>query len=73
MRSGNAAKLVRRNLMLPDSFEARIAEIREKTEASSDSEVVRRALRLYEGLVKGEFEVTVRDKVTGEVRSVITV
>lgn len=73
MRSGSAGKLVRRNLMLPDSFEARIAEIREKTEASSDSEVVRRALRLYEGLVKGEFELTRKDKVTGEEKTVIPI
>ena len=36
MRTGNGAKLARRNLTLPESFESRIAEIREKTEASSD-------------------------------------
>lgn len=44
----------RRNLTLPETSIARIAAIREKTEAASDSEVVRRALRLYESLLKAE-------------------
>jgi Arc/MetJ-type ribon-helix-helix transcriptional regulator len=55
-----ALKPKRRNLTLPDSSIARIAAIRERTEAASDSEVVRRALRLYESLLKAE--ATVQDK-----------
>ena len=50
----------RRNLTLPESSIARIAAIRNKTEAASDSEVVRRALRLYESLL--ESEAVVQDK-----------
>jgi Arc/MetJ-type ribon-helix-helix transcriptional regulator len=58
--SETASKPKRRNLTLPDSSIARIASIRERTEAASDSEVVRRALRLYESLLKAE--ATVHDK-----------
>ena len=50
----------RRNLTLPETSVARIAAIREQTEAASDSEVVRRALRLYESLLRAE--ATVHDK-----------
>ena len=41
-----------RRLILPDASVARIAKIREQTQAASDSEVVRRALRFYESLLK---------------------
>lgn len=61
------AKVRRRNLTLPDSSIARIAAIREQTEAASDSEVVRRALRLYESLLKGE--AVIQDKKTGQVQA----
>lgn len=57
---GASAKVKRRNVTLPDSSIARIAAIREKTEATSDSEVIRRALRLYESLLQAE--AVVQDK-----------
>ncbi len=50
----------RRNVTLPESSIARISAIRQKTEATSDSEVIRRALRLYESLL--ESEAVVQDK-----------
>jgi hypothetical protein len=62
------AKVTRRNLTLPESSIARIAAIRAQTEAASDSEVVRRALRLYESLLKGD--AVIQDKNTGQVQPV---
>ena len=47
-----SAKARHRNLTLPESSIARIAAIRELTEATSDSEVIRRALRVYENLLE---------------------
>ena len=47
-------KLKRYSLTLPESTAERIETIRIHTEASSDSEVIRRAIRLYERLVTGE-------------------
>lgn len=41
-------------LRVTDDFAAKIAEIRERDQLPSDSEVIRRALRLYEFLVKGK-------------------
>jgi hypothetical protein len=61
MRSANA-KLKRYNLTLPESTVERIATIREETEASSDSEVVRRAIRIYERLLKDSVEIVIQDK-----------
>ena len=46
-----------RRLVLPDASIARIAKIREQTQAASDSEVVRRALRFYESLLKEKGDV----------------
>jgi hypothetical protein len=51
--------------MLPDSFIQEMAEIRELIGAQSDSEVIRRAFRLYKKLVEGTAEVTLTDKKTG--------
>lgn len=42
----------KRSLALSDESIAKIAKIREKSRAVSDSEVVRRALNLYESLLK---------------------
>lgn len=68
MRTSNGSKnnLQRRNLTLPDSCVERIANIRTRTEAASDSEVVRRAIRLYEVLLNDSTEVFVREKATGK-------
>jgi Arc/MetJ-type ribon-helix-helix transcriptional regulator len=69
MRAANA-KLKRYNLTLPESTVERIATIREETEASSDSEVVRRAIRLYERLLKDSVEIVIQDK-TGNKHTVL--
>ena len=47
-----SARIRHRNLTLPESSIARIAAIRELTEATSDSEVIRRAMRVYENLLQ---------------------
>ena len=46
-----------RRLVLLDASIARIAKIREHTRAASDAEVVRRALRFYESLLKEKGDV----------------
>lgn len=51
-------ELKRFNLTLPASCAQRIADIKDLTEASSDSEVIRRAIQMYEKLVKGAIRVT---------------
>ena len=51
MRKGNKDKLKRRSIMLPESIDKHLAEIREKTGARSDSEVLRRAFKLYKKYV----------------------
>jgi hypothetical protein len=47
-------KLKRRNIMLPDRYSALAASLRDKTDAVSESEVVRRAIPIYEALVNGQ-------------------
>ncbi len=42
---------IRRNITLPTSAVDRLKNIREKTEAVSDSEVIRQALKYYSDLV----------------------
>ncbi len=48
MRIANGQRRVRVTIQLPDSYFKRLAAIRQKSDAASDSEVIRRALRLYE-------------------------
>jgi len=57
-RSEKKTQLKRYNLTLPESCSERIAIIRDRTEASSDSEVVRRAIKLYERIVTGDLVLT---------------
>jgi metal-responsive CopG/Arc/MetJ family transcriptional regulator len=53
----------RRNLMFPETLAAELAEVRQKTGAQSDSEVLRHAFRLYKHLLEHhEGSVYVRDK-----------
>jgi hypothetical protein len=52
MRAGASEKLVRRNILLPAPSVNRLAELRRRTEATSDTEVLRNALRVYEQLVE---------------------
>ncbi|MDO8576406.1 MAG: ribbon-helix-helix protein, CopG family [bacterium] len=51
-----------RPLILPDASIARIAKLREQTQAASDGEVVRRALRFYESLLKEKGDLPARKK-----------
>ena len=51
MRKGNKDKVKRRSIMLPESIDKDMADIREKTGAQSDSEVLRRAFKLYKKYV----------------------
>jgi Arc/MetJ-type ribon-helix-helix transcriptional regulator len=48
MRRRSDTPLVRRNLALPKGFVDQLSALRTKTESSSDSEVIRRALTSYE-------------------------
>lgn len=50
MRRKTDANLVRRNLSLPKDFVDQVRSLRVRTESSSDSEVIRRALTCYEQL-----------------------
>jgi hypothetical protein len=51
MRTGSKEALIRRNVVLTQRAVDRIASLREKTEASTDTEVMRCALALYEKIV----------------------
>ena len=59
----------RRNVILPERTLKRLATLRDKTEASSDTEVMRKALQFYEQFVEdvdNGKEILVRDGKTGE-------
>jgi len=62
MRKSNEETLLRRNLMFPENFVEDIAELRRKTGAQSDSELLRRAFRVYEQIMKHDGTLFVRDK-----------
>ena len=67
MRKGNTDKVRRRSITLPDRFVAEMAEVREKIGAQSDSEVIRRAFKLFRRLViDPDLEITVLDPKTGK-------
>jgi len=51
MRTGSKEPLLRRNVVFTQRTIDRIASLREITEASTDTEVMRRALTLYEKIV----------------------
>lgn len=56
MRTGTRESLHRRNVMLTDRTVQRLSSLREKTEAMTDSEVLRTSLALYEKIVDGVLE-----------------
>jgi hypothetical protein len=64
MRKANGQRLVRKTIKLPDSCIERLAKVRRKSDAASDSEVIRRALRLYEMVF--DKDVRILDKKTGK-------
>lgn len=66
MRRGNEEPVKKRSIMLPDSFVAEMAVVREQIGAQSDSEVIRRAFKLYRRLLGDDKEVRVKDRATGE-------
>jgi Arc/MetJ-type ribon-helix-helix transcriptional regulator len=61
-RSPGAKPAKRRNLSLPDTCIDRITAIREKTDAASDSEVVRRAIKLYEVILSDRAKIVLQDQ-----------
>lgn len=65
MRKGNDETAKRRSIMLPDSFVKEMAEVREQIGAQSDSEVIRRAFKLYRRLIDEDKEITLKDRATG--------
>jgi hypothetical protein len=67
----NKDKSEKRTLMMPKSFIKDLAEIRLKTGATSDSEVIRRAFRLYKQLILDEKELVRIDPKTGEAVKII--
>ncbi len=52
MRNSTDSNLKRRNLTFPDNFVEDMAALRKKTGAQSDAELLRKAFRLYEHIVK---------------------
>jgi hypothetical protein len=52
MRTGSRAPLLRRNIVLTQRTVDRIATLRERTEAATDTEVMRTALALYDKIVE---------------------
>ncbi len=71
MRTANTERLVRRNIQLPDSYVRRVAAMRKKSDAASDSEVIRRALRLYEAVFDDSVELRIVDKKTGKEKQLV--
>lgn len=60
----------KKNITLPDSIEEKIALIRERTGAQSDSEVIRSALKVYNLVVfsgDGSFKISNKDGAEKEV------
>ncbi len=69
MRTKSESQSLRRSLMLTERSAARLETLRAKTEAQSDSEVVRKALNVYEQLVEDMEQgktLVVRDPSGGE-------
>jgi Arc/MetJ-type ribon-helix-helix transcriptional regulator len=65
--------VVRRSIELTPKTAERLDRLRENLEATSDTEVIRRALQVLEALVDDEKagrELQVRDRSTGETTSV---
>jgi len=50
-KSAMRGRTVRLNLVLPDKSASRLEKLKELTEASSYTEVIRNAIRLYEAIV----------------------
>ena len=50
-KSATRGRMVRLNLVLPDKSASRLEKLKELTEASSYTEVIRNAIRLYEAIV----------------------
>lgn len=68
MRKANGDTLKRRSLMLPASFDVDLAELRAKTGAQSDSELIRKAFKLLKVLANEQSEVILKDRTTGEIK-----
>lgn len=73
LRKSTTGGVVRRNITLPENVADTMAKIREETGAQSDSEVIRQACKLYKYILDNGGEAFIRDKVSGEERTIVAV
>ena len=66
MKKSATEEMIRKNITLSVSCEARLNAIRAYRASTSDSEVIRQAITLMEYLLKGGHEVILRDAQTGK-------
>ena len=66
MKKSATEEMIRKNITLSVSCEARLNAIKTYRASTSDSEVIRQAITLMEYLLKGGHEVILRDAKTGK-------
>lgn len=71
MRKSTNGGVVRRNLTLPKAVADEMDAVREATGAQSDSEVIRRAFRLYKHIMDSDGEFYTKDT-SGQEKKVLT-
>lgn len=71
LRESTNGGVVRRNVTLPKSVIETMAQIREETGAQSDSEVIRKACKLYKYIIDNGGDAYIRDKTSGEEKSIV--
>jgi hypothetical protein len=73
MRKSNEAGVFRRNITLPREFVDRMAELRELTGVQSDSELIRRSVKLLEKVIENGGTVTVTDPKTATETKIVVI
>lgn len=66
MKKSATEKLIRKNITLSASCDARLTAIKAHRASVSDSEVIRQAINLMEYLLKSDQELVLRDPGTGK-------
>lgn len=66
MKKPATEEMIRKNITLSASCEARLNAIKAHRASASDSEVIRQAINLMEYLLQGGHEVVLRDQKTGK-------
>ena len=66
MKKPASEELIRKNITLSASSEARLNLIKRHRASASDSEVIRQAITLMEFLLKSDHEVVLREPKTGK-------